>query len=147
MSKQARLTGVQWHRAARTFCRSAKGLPKKYYFYMFSDVQPVANSTGTMPLTRASDRFVMRQGNLHFLMKDGEAEVVCAISPSVLLSIGQAAGLNNPVFAFWAFREKIEGAASAKYDRTARVEYEVLTIEERDLAVSDQSAESVRPLK
>jgi hypothetical protein len=100
-----------------------------------------------MPLTRASARFVMRQDDLHFLMKDGEAEVVCAISPSVLLAIGQAAGLNNPVFAFWAFREKIEGAASAKYDRTARVDYEVLTVEERDLAVSDQSAQSARPLK
>ena len=100
-----------------------------------------------MPLTRASARFVMRQDDLHFLMKDGEAEVVCAISPSVLLAMGQAAGLNNPVFAFWAFREKIEGAASAKYDRTARVDYEVLTIEERDLAVSadGQSARSARP--
>jgi hypothetical protein len=100
-----------------------------------------------MPLTRASARFVMRQDDLHFLMKDGEVEVICAISPSVLVAIGQAAGLNNPVFAFWAFREKIEGAASAKYDRTARVDYEVLTVEERDLAVSDQSAQSARPLK
>jgi hypothetical protein len=78
-----------------------------------------------MPLTRASDRFVMRQENLHFLMKDGEAEVVCAIPASVLLAIGQAAGMSNPVFAFWAFREKIETAASAKFDRTVRVDYEV----------------------
>ena len=100
-----------------------------------------------MPLTRASARFVMRQDDLHFLMKDGEAEVVCAISRSVLVAVGQTAGLSNPVFAFWTFREKIEGAASAKYDRTARADYEVLTIEERDLAASDQSAQSARPLK
>jgi hypothetical protein len=100
-----------------------------------------------MPLTRASARFVMRQDDLHFLMKDGEAEVVCAISAGVLLAIGKAAGMSNPVFAFWGFREKIEAAASAKYDRTARVDYEVLTIEERDLALSadDQSAQNARP--
>jgi hypothetical protein len=88
--------------------------------------------------------------NLHFLMKDGDAEVVCAISAGVLLAIGKAAGMSNPVFAFWGFREKIEAAASAKYDRTARVDYEVLTIEERDLALSadDQSSQSARlPLK
>ena len=89
----------------------------------------VANSTGTMPLTRASDRFVMRQDDLHFLMKDCEADVVCAISARVLLAIGKAAGMNNPVFAFWGFRDRIENAASAKNDRTARVAYEVLTIE------------------
>ncbi len=100
-----------------------------------------------MPLTRASDRFVMRQDDLHFLMKDGEAEVVCAISARALLAIGKAAGMSNPVFAFWGFREKIESAASAKYDRTARVDYEVLTIEEHDVAVSDPSAQSARPLK
>jgi hypothetical protein len=99
-----------------------------------------------MPLTRASARFVMRQDDLHFLMKDGESEVVCAISAGILLAIGKAAGMSNPVFAFWGFREKIEAAASAKYDRTARVDYEVLTIEERDLALSadDQSAQSAR---
>jgi hypothetical protein len=99
-----------------------------------------------MPLARATDRFVMRQDNLHFLMKDGEAEVVCAISVSVLLAIGHAAGMSNPVFAFWAFREKIEAAASAKYDRRARVDYEVLTIEERDLALgADDHARTARP--
>jgi hypothetical protein len=99
-----------------------------------------------MPLTRASDRFVMRQDALHFLMKDGEAEVVCAISARTLLAIGKAAGMSNSVFAFWAFREKIESAASAKYDRTARVDYEVLAIEERDLALSadDQPSQSAR---
>ena len=107
----------------------------------------VANSTGTMPLTRASDRFVMRQDDLHFLMKDGEAEVVCAISARALLAIGKAAGMSNPVFAFWGFREKIESAASAKYDRTARVDYEVLTVDGHDAAVSDPSAQSARPLK
>jgi hypothetical protein len=53
--------------------------------------------------------------------------------------------MSNPVFASWGFREKIEGAASAKYDRTARVDYEVLTIEERDLAVNDQSAQMPGP--
>ena len=100
-----------------------------------------------MPLTRASDRFVMRQDDLHFLMKDGEAEVVCAISVRALIAIGKAAGMSNPVFAFWGLREKIESAASAKYDRTARVDYEVLTVEERDLAVSNPSAQSARPLK
>jgi hypothetical protein len=76
-----------------------------------------------MPLTRASARFVMRQDDLHFLMKDGEAEVVCAISARVLLAIGKAAGMTNPVC----------------------VDYEVRTIEERDLTLSEQSAQSARP--
>jgi hypothetical protein len=49
----------------------------------------------------------------------------------------EAAGMTNPVFAFWGFRDRIEDAASVKYDRTARVDYEVLTIEERDLALSE----------
>jgi hypothetical protein len=56
----------------------------------------------------------MRQDDLRFLMKDGEAEVVCAISANVLLAIGKAAGMTNPVFAFWGFRDRIEEAASAK---------------------------------
>ena len=56
----------------------------------------------------------MRQDDLHFLMKDCEADVVCAISARVLLAIGKAAGMNNPVFAFWGFRDRIENAASAK---------------------------------
>jgi hypothetical protein len=63
----------------------------------------------------------------------------------VLLAIGKAASMTNPVFAFWGFRDRIEDAASAKYDRTARVDYEVLTIEERDLTLSEQSAQSARP--
>jgi hypothetical protein len=89
----------------------------------------------------------MRQDDLHFLMKDCEADVVCAISARVLLAIGKAAGMNNPVFAFWGFRDRIENAASAKNDRTARVAYEVLTIEERDLALTadDQSSQCARP--
>jgi hypothetical protein len=87
-----------------------------------------------MPLTRASERFVMRDRNVLFLMKDdcGE-EAVCAISSKALLTIGQAAGLSRTVFIFLAFREKIERAASAKYDRTVRVPYEILAVQEHDL--------------
>jgi hypothetical protein len=66
-------------------------------------------------------------------MKAGPDEVVCAISSSLLIAVGQPDGLINPVFIFWALREKIERAASAKYDRTARKAYEILAVQERDL--------------
>jgi|ERR1700722_1942218 hypothetical protein len=46
---------------------------------------------------------------------------------------GSEAGLSRPIFIFLAFREKIERAASAKFERTVRVPYEILAIQELDL--------------
>jgi hypothetical protein len=108
----------------------------------------MTDSGRAMPLARASDRFVMREGSLHFLMKAGGHEAVCTISLSVLFAIGQTAGMSGPVFAFWTF-ETIERAASAKYDRTSRMAYEVLAMEKRDLALvaDDRSATSALSMK
>ena len=41
--------------------------------------------------------------------------------------------MSRPIFIFLAFREKIERAASAKFERTVRVPYEILAIQELDL--------------
>jgi hypothetical protein len=88
-----------------------------------------------MPLRRAVDRFIYRRGVVHFLMKDGGDEVICAISPRVLEEIGQQVG-RNAIYVFWAFREEIERAASAKYDGAARVPYEIVEIQKQDLKLS-----------
>jgi hypothetical protein len=85
-----------------------------------------------MPLARASDRFVMRERHIHFLMKDdSENELICSISSNTLLALGQTVG--HPAFIFLAFRDRIERAAIDKYERTVRVTYEILAIQERDL--------------
>jgi hypothetical protein len=72
-------------------------------------------------------------------MKDSPDEVICAISCNLLVAVGQPYGLTNPVFIFWALREKVERAASAKYDRTTRKAYEILAVQERDLLETGQS--------
>jgi Protein of unknown function (DUF1488) len=85
-----------------------------------------------MPLTRASGQPVFRRDEICFLMKDGE-EVVCTISTRVLLALGVAIGMDDAPLIFWTYREEIERAASQKYDRTARQQYEILDIRERHL--------------
>ena len=52
-------------------------------------------------------------------------------------------GLRSPVYTFWAVRDEIERAASAKYDQTPRSDYEVIEIEERDLNISGAPAAGV----
>jgi hypothetical protein len=44
------------------------------------------------------------------------------LSQSVLLAIGEEMGLRSPAYIFWAVRDELERAASAKYDRTARAD-------------------------
>jgi hypothetical protein len=83
-----------------------------------------------MPLTRASEQPVFRQDEICFLMKDGEAPVICGVSTRVLLAFGDPLGMNDAQTIFWAHREKIERAESQKYDRTGRVPYEILDIGE-----------------
>jgi hypothetical protein len=87
-----------------------------------------------MPLTRACDRFVMRERDLHFLMKDDDgSELICSISSNTLLALGLAVGLSHPGFIFLAFRDRIERAAIDKYERSVRVAYEILEVKEHDL--------------
>jgi hypothetical protein len=87
-----------------------------------------------MPLTRASEQPVFRRDEICFLMKNGaEQEVICTVSFRVLLAFGDTVGTNDLQALFSAYREEIERAASQKYDRIAREQYEVLDIVERDL--------------
>jgi hypothetical protein len=83
-----------------------------------------------MPLTRASEQPVFRRDEICFLMKDGETQVICAVSTRVLLVFGDPLGMNDAQMIFRAYREEIERAASQRYDRTAREPYEILNIGE-----------------
>jgi hypothetical protein len=51
-------------------------------------------------------------------MKDGAFDLVCRISYRTLMALGDKAAVKDAHMVFWAFREKIERAASDKYDRT-----------------------------
>jgi hypothetical protein len=66
-------------------------------------------------------------------MSDGVDEVICNISHRALLVIGATDGMSDPRDIFWACRDEIARAASDKFDRTARQQYEILEIAERDV--------------
>jgi Protein of unknown function (DUF1488) len=86
-----------------------------------------------MPLTRASGQTVFRRNGVRFLMKDGLDEIVCSISNPVLLDFGDTVGISDIPLIFLTYREKIERAASSRYDRSTREPYEILKIGTRDL--------------
>jgi Protein of unknown function (DUF1488) len=86
-----------------------------------------------MPLTRASEQPIFKRDEIRFLMNDGADELICKVSYRVLLAFGVAADFNDARDIFWADRDEIERAASDKYDRTAREEYEILDVDEADL--------------
>jgi hypothetical protein len=86
-----------------------------------------------MPLTRAQERYTLREDGIHFLMHDGPAEVVCRIDLDALTQFGTTTGLTEPTEIFETSRDRIEHAASHKYDQTTRVPYEVLTVTINDL--------------
>jgi hypothetical protein len=86
-----------------------------------------------MPLTRASEQPALRRDEIRFLMNDGAKEVICNVSDRVLLAFGAAVGMTDARDIFWAYRDEFERAASEKYDRTARQQYEVLDLDKDDL--------------
>jgi Protein of unknown function (DUF1488) len=90
-----------------------------------------------MPLTRASERYTLREDGINFLMQDGPIEVVCQIVLEALSQLGRAIGLTEPIDIFETGRDAIERAASDKYDRTTRRPYEVVTITSDDLDLGD----------
>jgi Protein of unknown function (DUF1488) len=86
-----------------------------------------------MPLTRASEQPVLKRDEIRFLMSNGANEVICNISHRALLAFGVTVGMTDTGDIFLAYRDEIEHAASAKYDRTAHEQYEILDIDENDL--------------
>jgi hypothetical protein len=70
-----------------------------------------------MPLNRAAEQY---EGpgleGVRFLMRDGSKEVPCRVSLEALTDRGAATGVNE-AGVFESYRDEIEGAASAKYDR------------------------------
>jgi hypothetical protein len=89
---------------------------------------------GRMPLTRASDSYTVRADGIRFLMQDGSFEVICQIEIETLSQFGNATGVNDTIEIFRRDRAKIEHAASKKYDRTSRRDYEIVVITTADLA-------------
>jgi hypothetical protein len=86
-----------------------------------------------MPLTRARDNFLPGPDGIRFLMQDEQIEVPCRISYEVLSRLGGIVGLSEVGEVFVIYRHRIERAASAKYDRVSRREYEVLILTLDDL--------------
>jgi Protein of unknown function (DUF1488) len=86
-----------------------------------------------MPLTRASERPVFRRDGVRFLMKEGPREVPCHIYQDDLSSFGRTVGMRDTALIFEAYREEIERAASDKYDRTGRGDYEIIIVSAGDL--------------
>jgi hypothetical protein len=86
-----------------------------------------------MPLTRARDNCVSGPDGVRFLMQDGSLEVPCRISHETLSGFGVTVGLSEVGEIFLLYRGRIELTASAKYDRTSRREYEVVTVTVDDL--------------
>jgi hypothetical protein len=87
----------------------------------------------TMPLIRATERPVFKRDAVRFLMRDGVDEVPCRVSHRALLSLGSLLGMNDTTLIFAACRERIERAASDKYDRFARHDYEMVIVTMDDL--------------
>jgi Protein of unknown function (DUF1488) len=86
-----------------------------------------------MPLTGAARKYTVRRDGIYFLMRDGRLEVICRIDLQTLSQFGRTIDLTEPTEIFETARDRIEHAASRKYDQTTRVPYEVLTVTIKDL--------------
>ena len=86
-----------------------------------------------MPLTGARSNYAVRADGIYFLMRDGQFEVICRIDLQTLSQFGRTIDLAGPTEIFETGRDRIERAASNKYDQTTRVPYEVLTVTINDL--------------
>ena len=91
---------------------------------------------GWMALTRARDNYTLSVDGVRFLMHDGPAEVICQISLETLSQFGSTLGLSEASEIFESGRATIERAASDRYDRTSRRDYEVVTVTIADLGLS-----------
>jgi hypothetical protein len=92
------------------------------------------NTDGNMPLKRARDSYTVYADGIRFLMRDGSYEVICQIRLEALSQIGNTADLCDTIGIFQRERAMIERAASAKYDGTSRLDYEIVIITPADLA-------------
>jgi hypothetical protein len=86
-----------------------------------------------MPLTRARDNCTVCAGGIRFLMRDGRFEVICQIDVQTLSRFGRTTSLAELVAVFQRDRTAIERAASDKYDRTKRQDYEIVMVTSADL--------------
>jgi hypothetical protein len=90
-----------------------------------------------MPLTRARDNYTVHADGIRFLMRDGPFEIICQIELETLAQAGNARDVSQATEIFERERATIERAASNKYDRTSRQDYEILVVTTADLAIRD----------
>jgi hypothetical protein len=76
-------------------------------------------------------------------MRDGRFEVICQVDVQTLSRFGRATNVSEMIAVFHRDRTAIERAASDKYDRTERQDYEIVTVTTVDLA--SMSGESRTP--
>jgi hypothetical protein len=88
-----------------------------------------------MPLTRARDNYLVSADGIRFLMRDGRFEIICEIGRETLSQIRDTSDADETVAIFQRHRAMIERAASDKYDRTSRQDYEIISITLADLAL------------
>jgi hypothetical protein len=86
-----------------------------------------------MPLTRARENYTVRADGIWFLMRDGRFDIICHIGLETLSAFGDSKGLMESIEVFDRGRAAIEDAASRKFDRTSRRDYEIVTITTVDL--------------
>jgi Protein of unknown function (DUF1488) len=67
-------------------------------------------------------------------MRDGPFEIICEIEQETLSQIGDTSDVDGTTAIFQRHRAMIERAASDKYDRTSRRDYEIISITAADLA-------------
>jgi hypothetical protein len=89
---------------------------------------------GSMPLTRAKERYQVREHEIIFLMRDGPDEIICQIELETLSQFGNTTDLSEMIEIFRRDRGRIERAASDIYDRTSRRDYEIIIVTAADLA-------------
>ena len=87
-----------------------------------------------MPLTRARDNYLVSADGIRFLMRDGPFEIICEIERETLSQIGNTPDVDETSAISQRHRAMIERAASDKYDRTSRRDYEIISITAADLA-------------
>jgi hypothetical protein len=101
--------------------------------FRFRETKQPKRELRVVPLTRAQDNYISGPDSLRFLMRDGPREVLCRISRETLSDL--RAG-EEGADVFEVCRGEIEQAASNKYDRTSRRDYEIVTVTGHDLALA-----------
>jgi hypothetical protein len=85
-----------------------------------------------MPLKRANESYISGIDGIRFVMLAGSLEIRCRISHETLAQFGATVGLSQAAEIFETYRRRIELAASAKFDRSGKRDYQAVIVTCRD---------------